>query len=72
MDIELVILHKQVGNLSLSRCHKHRKSGRKYQMDLTADGTFQTAWDPWMENMYKSWALKTVIAHFLTIRELSV
>jgi len=41
-------------------------------MDLTADGTFQTAWDPWIENMYKSWALKTVTARFLTIRELSV
>jgi len=70
--MELVILHKLVGNLSLSRCHKHRKIGKKYQMDLTADRTFQTAWDLWKENMYKFWTLKTVTACFLTIRELSV
>lgn len=37
-------------------------------MDLTADGTSQTAWDPWMENMYKSWALKTVTACFFNYK----
>jgi hypothetical protein len=70
--MELVVLHKLAGNLSLSRCHKHRKSGNKYQMDLTADGNFQIAWDLWKESMYKFWALKTVTACFLTTEELSV
>jgi len=41
-------------------------------MGLTADGTFQNAGDPRMENVYKSWALKRVTACFLTVMELSM
>lgn len=38
-------------------------------MDLTAGGTFQTAWDQWIENTHKSWPLKTAAACVLTTRQ---